>query len=73
MLLGRRAERHLNSECPASRRGPTINLIQATKRLTILAIAPNAQIPETTHLDHAVSIGADPDEVPDAELSGLFS
>lgn len=73
MLVGRRAEPAFAFAMRGAASAPAGELVRRLAGMTISAIAPSAPQPETVHLDYAVSVGADADELSDAELSGLVT
>lgn len=73
ILLGKRAEPAFQFDMAGIACGSATDVVQAVRTLTTRAIVPEAQIFESIHLDYAVSVGADQDEVSDAALSGLLT
>jgi hypothetical protein len=74
MLAGRRTQPAFEFTMRGVGSAPATELVRRLAGMTIRAIAPSAPQPEHVfHLDYAVSVGADPDELSDVELSGLLT
>ncbi len=73
LLTGRRAEPAFAFKMRGVASSPAPAFVRRLLGMTIDAIAPSAYQPEFAHLDYALSLSAAPDELSDAELSGMLT
>jgi hypothetical protein len=73
VALGRRAMPAFQFDLAGVASGSAHEFVRQLEAATTRAVVPEARTPDAPHLDYAVSIGADPQELPDAALSGLLT